>query len=515
MSRSTGAPAQLWTAALAAAADRHTIDVLGLPSAVLMERAALAVSAVVERLEPRAIVVLCGPGNNGGDGLAVARQLRARGHAPRVVVLGERRGASVEAQLAQAQAQGVEVFERLSDLLATDLATELAPDTVVVDALLGTGSRGAPRGAIREALAWLAARRGDRARVVAIDVPSGVDVDRGSADPLALRATITVTFARSKPGLHVTPGRDHAGEVIVADIGLVGDPSHASVATLIDPGEVAAWLRGLPDPSHKGVRGHVGVIGGSPGTPGAAILAGTAALRAGAGLVTLAGFDPAMQAAVIASRPELMLARDEALAAADVLVVGPGLTAADALARMAELDAHDRRAWVWDASALDVFEPGRSAGPRVLTPHPGEAARLLARLADPSWTSARVEADRVSAAGELAERTGAVIVLKGRGTLVVSRERVGIATIGGPSLATAGSGDVLAGTIGAMLARDRRTDRGPWAAACVGVQVHGLAGDASPSLGTLALDVAAGLPCALERATRGDALAPWPSLHRG
>lgn len=502
------APATLWTAARSLAADVHTIAMHGAGSMVLMERAALAVSAAVDRLEPIAVLVVCGPGNNGGDGLAAARQLHGRGHAVAVLSIGERRGANVEAQLRLAQAHGVTILDALPQ--------RLAPGTVVVDALLGTGSRGAPRGPIRDVLTWLATQQ--PAAIVAVDVPSGVDVDSGRADPLAPRATITVTFQASKPGLHVTPGRDHAGEVIVADIGLVDAPRERELEReleLIDPLAVAAWLAGLPRPEHKGMRGHVGVIGGSPGTPGAAILAATAALRAGAGLVSLVAGDPSMDVAVIASRPELMLARDETLAAADVLVVGPGLSDPRMLARVVALDASDARPWVWDAAALDVFEPGRSAGPRVLTPHPGEAARLLARLDDPTWTSARVQADRMHAARTLVERTGAILVLKGSGTIVASPERLGIAVAGGPSLASAGTGDVLAGTIGAMLARQARAPRGLWAAACVGVHVHALAGDASPSLATLALDVAAQLPGALDRAARGDAIERWPTAYRG
>ncbi|MFV8754384.1 NAD(P)H-hydrate dehydratase [Nannocystaceae bacterium ST9] len=500
----TRAPAQLWTAARAAAADRHTIDVLGMPSPVLMERAALCASAVVERFACP-VLVLCGPGNNGGDGLALARQLIGRGRVVAVVLIGERPNPAHAAQLALARSHGVPVLD--------GLPASLEPGTLIVDALLGTGSRGAPRGAIRDALIWLAGLA-PRPKVIAIDVPSGVDVDRGVADELAVQAAITVTFQRSKPGLHVTPGRDRAGEVVVAEIGLIEDPSVADEGPeLIDPRWIAERLAELPEPRHKGSRGHVGVIGGSPGTPGAAILAGSAALRAGAGLVTLAGFDPAMQAAVIASRPELMLSRDEFVAAASVLVVGPGLTAAESLARLPELDARDARAMVWDASGLDAFAPGRSAGPRILTPHPGEAARLLARLdaGDPAWTNARVQADRMAAASLLAARSGAIVVLKGGGTIVAEAGRLAIAIPGGPSLSTAGSGDVLAGTIGALLARGLA----PWAAACIGVHVHGMAGDASPSLGTVALDVAEGLPDALDRAARGEAPQRWPSAMRG
>jgi hydroxyethylthiazole kinase-like uncharacterized protein yjeF len=503
--------AQLWTAASAAASDRYTIDVLGMPSPVLMERAALCVSAVVERHMPSTpsesseLLILCGPGNNGGDGLAVARVLHGRGRSVAAIVIGERPNAAVVAQLALARSHGVPLLDRVPDTLGADV--------VIVDALLGTGSRGAPRGPIRDALVWLGGLASPR--VIAIDIPSGVDVDHGSADPLAVRAAITVTFERSKPGLHVTPGRDHAGEVVIAEIGLVGDPAIGhDDPILIDPREVAARLHELPEPRHKGSRGHVGVIGGSPGTPGAAILAGSAALRAGAGLVTLAGFDATLEQAVIASRPELMLTRDEAVAQASVLVVGPGLTAVEPLARLPALDAADPRPMVWDAGSLDVFVPGQSAGPRVLTPHPGEAARMLARLDDPSWTNARVQADRITAARTLAARSGAIVVLKGSGTIVAQGRALAIAITGGPALATAGSGDVLAGTIAALLARGLA----PWEAACVGVHVHGLAGDMAPALGTVALDIADGLPAALERATRGASIGRidrWPTRLLG
>jgi hydroxyethylthiazole kinase-like uncharacterized protein yjeF len=492
---------QLWNAATAAAADRYTMDVLGMPSPVLMERAALCVSAVVAEQRPREVLIACGPGNNGGDGLAVARQLHGRGISVCAVMVGERHNDAVAAQLALARSHGVSVLDRLP--------ATLEPDVLIVDALLGTGSRGAPRGAIREALVWLAGL--GRPKVIAIDVPSGVDVDRGSADELAVRASITVTFQRSKPGLHVTPGRDHAGEVVIAEIGLVGDPQVGhDDPVLIDPRWVAARLQELPEPRHKGSRGHVGVFGGSPGTPGAAILAGTAALRAGAGLVTLGGFDVALQQAVIADRPELMLSSDETVPQASVLVVGPGLTDAESIARLPQID-RNARPMVWDAGSLDMFVPGRGAGPRILTPHPGEAARMLALLDAPQWTNARVQADRITAAQKLAGRTGAIVVLKGSGTIVAEGGRQAIAIPGGPSLSTAGSGDVLAGTIGALLARGLA----PWVAACVGVHVHGLAGDASPSLGTVALDVADNLPAALERAEQGRSIARWPTPMLG
>jgi NAD(P)H-hydrate epimerase len=502
------ASGSLWTAEQATAADVYTIEVLGLPSPVLMERAALCVSAEVERVAARGglrqVLVLVGPGNNGGDGLACARQLHGRGRLKvSAVLVTERRNAAAQQQLEWARAHGVEINEQLPEAVPGD--------AVIVDALLGTGSRGAPRGAIEVALRWLVE---GGAPVVAVDVPSGIDVDSGAVASVAARAEVTVTFQRSKAGLHLTPAREHAGRVIVADIGLIGPPSIEpfDAMTLIDPRWVAQRLASLPAAAHKGRRGHVGVVGGTGGTPGAAVLAGTAALRAGAGLSTLAMTDELLRRAVIEARPELMLAdqEDRFVAGADTLVVGPGLTGARV--GLAELDRSDARAMVWDASALDDFVGDRSAGLRVLTPHPGEAARMLARLeGDASWTNARVQSDRREAARRLAVITGAVVVLKGEGTVVAERERFAICTTGGPALATAGSGDVLAGTLAALLARGLDG----WAAACVGVHVHGLAGDHAAPDGALALDIAETLPQALAVARQAELPSRWPHLVRG
>ncbi|NVB41498.1 NAD(P)H-hydrate dehydratase [Pseudenhygromyxa sp. WMMC2535] len=527
------AAGELWTAAAAAAADRHTMDTLGMPSPVLMERAALCVSAEVEAsaralarahgVDPRRIPVLalCGPGNNGGDGFAVARQLHGRGWDARAVLVTESRNPAAEAQRTLAAAHGVPCAPRWPT------QPEGLTLGVIVDAMLGTGSHGAPRGAIAEAVEWLSTLDPARFVVVAVDLPSGIDVDTGAVAGRAVTAARTVTFQRSKPGLHLTPARDHAGAVVVADIQLVADPDHPpSTLALIEPRAVAAALATLPEAAHKGRRGHVGVLGGTGGTPGAAILAGAAALRAGAGLATLGVDTPELRAMLIERRPELMIAQGPDAArvpAASVLVVGPGLTDPSEAARadIQAMNREDARPMVWDAGALDLLTPGAAAGPRVLTPHPGEAARLLARLEDDdTWTNARVQADRRSAAERLAERTQTIVVLKGAGTLVASptsptsptsRQTLAVCTTGGPALATAGSGDVLAGTIAALLARGLD----PWTAACAGVHIHGLAGDLTAPDGTIAMDIADALPSALAAARQHLPTPAWPRLRRG
>jgi hydroxyethylthiazole kinase-like uncharacterized protein yjeF len=497
------APAKLWTAEVATQADRHTIEVLGMPSPVLMERAALCVCAQIEALLERgagsSVLILVGPGNNGGDGLAAARVLHVRGRSVRAILVSARHNEAVARQLALARAHGVEIAEQLPE-------PPSAP-TIVVDALLGTGSRGAPRGAIADALSWLAALERPRVSVVAVDLPSGIDVDTGAVPGVVATADVTVTFQRSKPGLHLTPAREHVGQLVVADIGLLAPQGIEPSLQLIDPREVAQRLAELPIAAHKGRRGHVGVIGGTGGTPGAAILA------------TLAPLDPTLRELLIARRPELMLAAPEhawTIPSADVLVVGPGLAVGDPQAEeaLARLRNEDPRAMIWDAGGLDHYERSPMSARHVLTPHPGEAARLLARVdPDRGWDAAAVQANRRAAAERLAVATKAVVVLKGAGTIVAldgpEGVRVAICTTGGPALAAAGTGDVLAGTIGALLGRGLE----PWAAACVGVHEHGLAGDCLPEHGTLALDVADSLVPAFEQADR---VPPrWPLHVRG
>ncbi len=498
---------ELWTAAQSAQADGYTMDACGVPSLILMERAALCVSREVAALvcnspELERVLVLCGPGNNGGDGLAVARQLHGWGIAVAACLATAKRNKTAEAQLELCRIYGVEICEQLPE--------PAGPEVVIVDGLLGTGSRGAPRGAVAEALRWAEKCVGPK---LAIDVPSGVVPDTGYVYEHAFRAGRTVTFKRSKSGLHVTPGRDFAGAVTVATIGLLRPPQQSQPPVrLIEPAFVAAISSREPA-AHKGQRGHVGIVGGSAGTPGAAVLAGVAALRAGAGLATICSDDPEVARQLLATRPELMnvqqAVKPGVLAGASVLVVGPGLTSERAQQQLEGLYRDDPRPAVWDASALD-FVPAGVADPRVLTPHPGEAARMLTRLSDGSWDSMRVQQNRLDAARQLAALTGAVVVLKGAGTVVAAGDRLWICVSGGPALATAGSGDCLAGLIGALLA----AGCSPTDAACAGVHLHGLAGEIAEHArpGAVALDIA---NCIGQAMRDCDVHPRWPRLVRG
>ncbi len=485
----------LWSAATSAAADAYTMGTLGVPSAVLMERAALCVADEVQRRAGgRPVVCLVGPGNNGADGLAVARICRARGFEASAWLVTPHRNDAAQAQLAQARTHGVTVLED---------ASALPEDAVWVDGLLGTGSTGVPRGPVADALARLF-----RGPAVAIDVPSGVMVDTGCVGGPAFRADVTVTFVRSKPGLHVTPGRDFAGQVVVADIGISAPPDASGAGRLLTVEQVVGMLAlRSPDAAHKGERGHVAVVGGSPDTPGAAVLAGTAAMRAGAGLCTLVG------TSVPGERPELMRAPLESpvVPAASVLVVGPGLTDPPAAPFLERLYIDDPRPAVWDASALeDVPLAASPAGPRVITPHPQEASRMLSRRTDEAWTSRRVQAERVRAALALHRATGAVTVLKGAGTLVVGPQGIWVAVEGTSALATAGSGDVLAGCIAGLLAQGLAAE----VAAGAGVSVHGRSGELAGAM-PLALEIADALPRGIAALAEGGVGQREPVLRWG
>lgn len=483
MSSGSTLPPEILTVAQVAAADRAAIRA-GTPGVALMEKAGRAVAdAVSSRFPADPVLVLAGPGNNGGDGFVAARHLMRNGREVRVALLGPREALAGDAALAAARWSGpVHPFE--SDLL--DGAG------IVVDAVFGAGlSRPLPP----DVVALFNAVRVRGLPSVAVDLPSGVDGDTGVESPGVLPAEVTVTFHRLKPAHVLFPGRALAGEVVLADIGITAS-SVTGQAFLNGPAVWREQVRRLDWQSHKYLRGHAVVVGGPPRRAGAARLAAHAALRAGAGLVTLAvpaGAVPSyvgdpkalmLQPAAAPDRFREMLA----VAKIAVAVVGPGNGVGAATRSRVAIAAEAGLRLVLDADALTSFAGNAkslalhcaSADAAVLTPHDGEFRRLFPD----------VEGDRLTRARIAAERTGAVVVSKGADTVVAGKDGRAVINANAPAhLATAGSGDVLAGIIGGLLASGME----PFAAGAEGAWLHGeAASEYGPGL--IADDLLCSLP---------------------
>ncbi|GAB4251096.1 NAD(P)H-hydrate dehydratase [Deferrisoma sp.] len=516
---------ELLTAEEMKALDAWTIQEVGVPGPVLMETAGRGVvRALLDRFAAEAgrgpVVVVCGRGNNGGDGFVVARCLKNYGLDAVAVLLGsrDRVGGDAAVHLGAFLGSGgclVEVTEGCE----AEAAARVRGAALVVDAVLGTGLRAEVQGLAARAIGWM---NEAPAPVVSVDIPSGVDSDTGAVRGAAVRADLTVTFAWPKRGHFLFPGAGLRGELAVVDIGIPrsGVGRVGPEVALIDPEDLAGLVCRPPD-AHKGTLGHVWVVGGSRGKTGAPGLAAVGALRAGAGLATVAspgglGIEARLPLEVMThpvdEGPDWPAGAWETLAGepADAWVVGPGLGTGENAGRLVgALLERAESPCVVDADALNLLAAAGTPrlGPdRVLTPHPGEAARLLGR------STAEVQADRVGAAKALVERTGAVVVLKGAGTLVAAPgERVWLVAAGNPGMATAGTGDVLAGVIGALLARGLA----PSDAARLGAWVHAAAGDAAAAAGVegrMAGDLLARLPEAMARI--GSAAAPAPGRDR-
>ena len=453
----------------------------GVPGPVLMERAGRAVADAVGHRWPAGtrVLVLCGPGNNGGDGWVAARILRERGCVVRVLSLVDPAGLVGDAAGAFAAWRGP--WEAIEP---GRLARALGEARVVVDALFGAGLARPLEGAAAETVAAVVAARRP---VVAVDLPSGIDGATGRVMGVAIRARLSVTFFRMKPGHLLMPGRLHCGQVLVADIG-IPDRVLATIApkTMRDRPEL--WRDHLRAPGladHKYTRGHAVVVSGPLARTGAARLAAGAALRAGAGLVTLASPPDAL--IVNASHlTAVMLARMEGAAGlAEILadrrknacVLGPACGVGEGTRALVETALAAPAALVLDADALTTIaaDPApvfaavaaRSA-PVVLTPHEGEFARLFPDLAEPATAEPKTERARAAAA-----RSGAIVILKGPDTVIAAPDgRAAIADNAPADLATAGSGDVLAGIVGALLARGLPA----FEAAAAAVWMHGEAG---------------------------------------
>lgn len=481
---------KLYTAAGTRALDRAAIEDHEIPGYTLMQRAGSAVVEAARAAYPasNAWMILCGGGNNGGDGYVVARLAHDFGVKPLVVALSDPASLSGDAKQA---------FEDWRDSGGETLPWPQAiPDEVnlVIDAMLGTGLDRPVGGPYAEAVAAVNAAAEP---CVAVDIPSGLNADTGAVMGCAVHADLTVTFIGKKRGLFTADGPEFCGslrferlEVPTAAYERVAASGH-----LLGADRLAAFLGPRSRNSHKGQFGHVLVVGGAVGMSGAARLAGEGALRSGAGLVSLATH-PDHAALLNLPRPELMVHAvsnavelEQAAERATVLALGPGLGTGPWGQALFRRCLDDERPLIVDADGLNLLavEPAQRED-WMLTPHPAEAARLL------GVDTADVQADRFGAARELAERYGAAVVLKGCGSIVATPDGgTDVCPLGNPGMSTGGSGDVLTGVVAAMRAQGLESGE----AARLGTVAHALAGDAAAQRGErglLALDIARQLP---------------------
>jgi NAD(P)H-hydrate epimerase len=491
----------------------------GTPGYVLMERAGEGATAALLRQFPdlhgRRVVVVAGKGNNGGDGFVIARLLAGKGVNAEVLLLGRADEVRGDARRALQGLKGtaVQLREIFVQEAAHLLSAAFAGASLLVDAVFGTGLNAEVTGLHADAL-----RRMNDAGIpiFAVDIPSGLDADRGRPLGIAIVAKATATFGFAKIGQVIQPGLQHVGAVSVIDIGIASEAVREvrPCVELLERHEVAALVPRRQPEAHKGTSGHLLIIAGSRGHTGAARLAAHAACRSGAGLTTLAG--PASLNAIFAlGIPEAMTATlpdvdgrisfepdglTHLIAGKQAIVIGPGLGTHEDAGRLLEhVLAIATVPVVVDADGLTclarsfpVLEKSRCQV--VMTPHPGEMARLLGR------GTAAVQADRVGVARELASKHRCVVVLKGASSVVAAADgRAWINPTGNPGMASGGMGDVLAGLLGGLLAQGIA----PPAAACLGTYLHGAVADVIANergqIGMLASDVADGLPAGLKR----------------
>jgi len=485
---------ELLTPTEMAEADRRTIEA-GITGMTLMERAGRAVADAVLAHHPVGThaVVVCGPGNNGGDGFVAARLLAERGCPVRLMLLGSRGALSGDAEMAAVRWTGE--IEKID-------ASVLSKTGVIIDALFGAGLTRDLAGLARAAVEAINQASGAGIPVLAVDLPSGIDGTTGLVRGVAVKANETITFCRRKPGHFLMPGRMHAGKIHIADIG-ISNAIVASIRPKIFANEPSLWRGQFPVPrfdGHKYHRGHALVASGPMHATGAARLAALAALRAGAGLVTVAGPKDAVPVLAASLTAVMVRQSNGAVGFAKLLadkrlnavLLGPGQGTNPGTKTMVLAAAKMKRALVLDADALNSFAGKARALAKVLisvaavvTPHDGEFRRLFAREPKILGTESKLERARLAA-----QSLGAVIVLKGPDTVVAEPQgRAAIANNAPPWLATAGSGDVLAGFIVGLLAQGMP----PFEAACASVWLHGECGRAAGP-GLIAEDLSAVLP---------------------
>jgi len=482
--------------------DRRTIEEFGIAGQVLMERAGMAVASKVKELfTQRKTIVLAGGGNNGGDGIVVARELFNSGWHVKVLLFAKQNKLSPDclSQFRSAKRAGVPVEIR-TGITGGDLHSAL-----VVDALFGTGLNKEIKGNLTEVI--LSLNRSD-SPVLSVDIPSGISADSGQVMGVAVKADYTVTFGLPKRGHLLYPGADYAGKLFIENIGFPEEllTSDDLTVELLEKQYISQLIPERPKYSHKGDYGHVLVVAGSKGKTGAAFMAAKACMRAGAGLVTVGV--PESLGDVVQSRvtEEMTLslpdAGDGTLSSkassvilrflaekADVLCIGPGIGVSDETRKLlAELVTSSRAAMVIDADGINSIDDmalfGKAQAPVILTPHPGEMARLLSKKTSPPGRGSRksgakglrtqIEQERIITALSFSQETGAYILLKGVPTVLAEPGgRAYINPTGNPGMATGGTGDVLTGMVSSFIAQGMNpTDGG-----ILGVYMHGLAGD--------------------------------------
>ena len=510
--------------------DERAIREYGIPGIVLMENAGLQVVDYLEShfddLEERRILVLCGKGNNGGDGMVVAKHLHNRGYAPRILLFGRKSDTKDEAlvNLKILEKSGAEVQEIADVREWHDFLPELGDFQMIVDALIGIGVQGGVRGFLEEVMRDVNNASAVR---ISVDVPSGLSADTNEIPGICIQAEATVTFSCPKIPHIFLPAEEKVGEVFIADIGIPEEAVEAEGArlNLADPDELREALPERKVESHKGDYGHLLVVAGSKGKPGAARMVAEAAFRSGVGLVTVAtpeSVQPILAPQVMEMMTEPIPETREGtvsskatarvlklLEGKGVLTLGPGLTAAAETASFVrELVSETRLPLILDADGLNAYQghaESLSGKDRtlVLTPHPGEMGRLVGISSD------EVQKNRISICQKFSTDHHCFLVLKGHRTLISDPEgNVWVNPTGNPGMATAGSGDVLTGILSGFVTQGIPTLH----AILLGVYLHGLSADLCASrrgeLPLMARDIIANLPDAMGRLLAGEAENP-------
>ncbi len=500
--------------------DEEAIKKIGIPSIVLMKNAGLKTAQVIEKeyspLKGKYVGIFCGPGNNGGDGMVVARHLFNYGIKVKIFLLGKKEKLKKDAARNLAIAEKMDIF--IKEITSSEdvefLKNELKEAEVVVDAILGTGSRGAPRGLMKEVITLI---NTCSKNILALDIPTGVDADTGEVAGEAVKADYTVTFAYPKRGLYLYPGMDYAGRIKIVDIGIPSTPEEKRIKSeLLTSSDISKDLFYRKPSSHKGSFGHLLVIAGSEGMTGAASLSALAALRMGAGLVTL-GIPESLNPILEIKLTEPMTlplpeTKEKTLSyrafekikkfsqKCKAIALGPGISGHKESKELVSmiikrlniplvLDADGINALSGQVSLLSKYK-----APLIITPHPGEMSRLL------KISLEEVQKDRIKSATTLAKKAGAIAVLKGARTIIADKEgNSWVNSTGNPGMASAGVGDVLTGIIGGLLAQGIS----PLEAAKAGVYLHGYAADLAiqkkEEMSLIASDILAHLPEAIRR----------------